>query len=72
MIRKVFEKISEKIKAIKEHGNTPFSLGDEVDNYNSAKKFASFALIIDGEAINSTFHNDKLKDIFLGLIPQFR
>ena len=35
-------------------------------------QFKSFALIIDGEAIGYTFQNEKLKTIFLDLIPQFK
>jgi len=45
---------------------------DESVYSGQPRQFKSFALIIDGEAIGYTFHNDKLKNIFLDLIPQFR
>lgn len=47
------------------------------DEYDSGEEegevaYKSFALIIDGDAINYTFNNEDLKKIFLDLIPQFR
>lgn len=76
VVRRLFKKIAEKIKTIKAgDGQTPFSLVEDLENYNISsptQKIASFALIIDGDAINSTFHNEQLKGIFLELIPEFR
>jgi len=38
----------------------------------SVTSFTSFGLIIDGEAINYTFKNEKLKSKFIEMIPEFR
>jgi len=65
--------IKNKIAAIKEHGNVPFSVGEDVHQAAlGTSRFNTFALIIDGDAINFTFHNEKLKTLFLEMIPEFR
>jgi len=58
---------------INEHGHAPLSIGEDVHQHCiESPTFSSFALIIDGEAINYTFNNDELKSTFLEMIPKFR
>jgi len=82
--RERYQKIKEKIDVSRETANggvvetktdikSENELNDDESVYSGQpKQYKSFALIIDGEAIGHTFHNDKLKNIFLDLIPQFR
>ena len=85
--RERYTKIKESIDMLREHQSgggviaTRTELKSDTESNNNSQEeedsicegqFKSFALIIDGEAIGYTFQNEKLKTIFLDLIPQFR
>jgi len=68
-----YEKIAQEIKGlIAKRNGTLFETQGNHTTQRHNEVFKSFALIIDGEAITYTFNNEKLKTLFLDLIPQFR